>query len=84
MLAEYLQIASARLRSYSPELDGDFVVSESEELFAKLVVMLLVPFPLEEVINCFSASQEPLAVAPDAVRSVGFGDFSGSLEQRVR
>lgn len=69
---------------FIPELHRDLIVGESEELFAKHVIMLLVPFPLQEINYCLSPGKEPLSVAPDAVFSVRFGDkfwISGEICQ---
>lgn len=55
----------------------DLVLSESKELLAKLVIMFLVPFPLQEIDNGFSASEEPLAISPDAIFCVRFADELG-------
>ena len=50
-----------------PELHGDLVIGEGEELFAQLVVVLFAPLPDQEVDDLFAAVDEPVAVAPDAV-----------------
>lgn len=57
-----------------PELHGDLVVGESEQLLAQSIGLLLVPLLGQEVDDGFSTGEEAVAVAPDAVGGVGFGD----------
>lgn len=56
-----------------PELHGNLVVRESEELFAQAVGLLLRPLGCQEVLDSGGSLQEVGAVAPDAVGGVGFG-----------
>lgn len=56
-----------------PELHGNLVVRESEELFAQAVGLLLHPLGCQEVLDSGGSLQEVGAVAPDAVGGVGFG-----------
>lgn len=57
-----------------PELHGDFILVEREQLFAQPVVFLPRPFLREEVGDCGVALQEGVSVAPDAGRGVGGED----------
>jgi len=41
-----------------PELDGDLVVGESEQLFAKTVALLLLPLLGQEILNGSCAREE--------------------------
>jgi hypothetical protein len=56
-----------------PELHGNLVVRESEELFAQAVGLLFRPLGCQEVLDSCGSLQEVGAVAPDAVGGVGFG-----------
>lgn len=60
-----------------PELHRDLVVGESEELFAQAIRLLLVPLPCEKVNDGFAAGEEAVAIAPDAVGCVCFGNGRG-------
>lgn len=57
-----------------PELNGDLIISKREELFTQLVVVLFVPLPGQKFDDLLRAGEEVVAVAPDAVGGVGFGD----------
>ena len=58
-----------------PELDCDFIVGKGEELFPQDVMLLFLPFAGQELDNGCGAGEELVAIAPDAVRRVGFDDF---------
>lgn len=60
-----------------PELYGDLVIAECEELLPQLVVLLLFPFLSQELDYCGSTDEKLVPVAPDGVRSVGNGDVLG-------
>ena len=60
-----------------PELHRDLVIGESEELFAQAIRLLLVPLPCEKVNDGFAAGEEAVAIAPDAVGCVCFGNSRG-------
>jgi hypothetical protein len=62
---------------FVPELDSDLVLSESEELLAQLVVLLLVPFPGQEFNDGFSAGEKFVPVTPDAIARVAFRHLFG-------
>jgi hypothetical protein len=53
-----------------PELHGDLVVREGEQLLPEAVAVLALPFRREELDDLFAPAQEGGAVAPDAVGRV--------------
>lgn len=55
-------------------MDGDLVVGECEQLFAQLVVVLLLPLPSQELGDFCRSIEEPAAIAPDRVGGIGFGN----------
>lgn len=59
-----------------PELDGDLVVGEGEQLLAKTVVGLLFPLLGEELDDLLGPHEELVPVAPDRVGRVAVGDLS--------
>lgn len=65
-----------------PELHGDLVVREGEELLAQTVVLLLVPLGGQELDDLFAAFQEDVAVAPDRVLGVRKADLFGVPGER--
>ncbi|KAK5635778.1 hypothetical protein RRF57_011490 [Xylaria bambusicola] len=54
-----------------PELHGDAVVREREQLLAQTVPLLALPFLGQEDLDLVAARQERVSVAPDRVRRVG-------------
>lgn len=61
-----------RITELVPELDCNLVVSESEQLLAKAIVCLPLPFGSQEGYDLVAAFDEGGAVAPDAVLVVCF------------
>lgn len=59
---------------FVPELHGDLVIGERKQLFAKLVIVFFLPFLGEELDDLVGALDELVAVSPDGVGRVGFGD----------
>ena len=57
-----------------PELDRDLVLEEREQLLAKSVVLLFLPFLGQEVFDCGGSGKERVAVSPDAVGGVRLSD----------
>jgi hypothetical protein len=57
-----------------PELDRNFVIGEREQLLAKSVVLLLLPFLGQEVFDCGGSGKEGVAVSPNAVGGVRLSD----------
>lgn len=60
-----------------PELDGNFVVRESEKFLAQAVGFFFFPLRGKEGDYGVCALEEVGAVAPDGVGGVGFGDGGG-------
>lgn len=60
-----------------PELDGDLVVRESEELLSQLVTLLPLPLARQEVDNLLGSGEKLVTVAPDAVGCVCLCHFFG-------
>lgn len=54
---------------------------EGEELFAEAVVELFLPFGGEEGDDGVGAGEEVRAVAPDAIRRIGFGNVGWVPEE---
>ncbi len=64
-----------------PELDGNFVVLEREQLFAELVIILLLPLPGQKLFNFGSSVEKPPSVTPNRVGRIGLSyDFGISAE----
>lgn len=57
-----------------PELHGDTVSREGEKLFTQAIRLLLIPLLGQKVDDGLGPSEELVAVAPDAVFGVRFGD----------
>lgn len=60
-----------------PELHGDAVIGEREQLFAETVGMLLLPFLSQKFDYGVGSCEEGSTVAPDAVRGVSCCYFGG-------
>lgn len=60
-----------------PELHGDLIIAEGEQLLAQPVSMLALPFLRQERGDGVPALEERGAVAPDAVGRVGHFHFFG-------
>lgn len=60
-----------------PELHGDAVVAEGEELLAQLIVALFLPLGREESDDGVRPAEKRRAVAPYGVGGVCFGDILG-------
>lgn len=56
-----------------PELDGDLVILESEELLPQTVALLFLPLLRQELFDRSGADKEGTTVSPDGVRCVSFG-----------
>lgn len=63
-----------RVLELIPELDGNLVACEGEQLLAQSIVLLLLPLLCEELFDCSGANNEGCPVPPDAVRCIGLGD----------
>jgi len=57
-----------------PELDRDLILREREQLLAKSVVLLFLPFLGQKVFDCGGPGKEGVAVSPDAVGGVCLSD----------
>lgn len=60
---------------FIPELHSDFVVGKGEKLLAETIRLLLLPLLGQELDDLFSAAEEVIAVAPNAVGRVPIGDL---------
>ena len=67
---------------FIPKLDCNLVVRKREQLLAQLVIVLFLPFRLQEADNGSAALEEFITVAPDRIFSVGFGACFGIAVER--
>jgi hypothetical protein len=60
---------------FIPELDGNLIILKGKEFFTETVVLLFSPFLGQEADDFLGSEDEFLAVTPDAVGRVDFGNF---------
>ena len=72
-----LPLPAVRITELIPELDGDPVVREGKELFAKAILAFTLPLRGQEGDYLLMTLDEGGAIAPDAIFRVGFGDSLG-------
>jgi hypothetical protein len=63
-------LACLGVLEFVPELHGNLVVAKGEQFFAETVFLFGRPFTSQELDNGFSAAEEVISVAPDAIRGI--------------